>query len=154
MRDLQPFQHQHGRYPRRDPGQLVVDLRVPGDTELPHGRRIVVTEHRQAGGMAEAPAWRPSSMRPRLWVSAGAKSASGDRLAPLGMQGSKKVSDILVDAKVPVAQRAGLVCITDCRDSILWLPGLRMSRSAAITETTRSYYRVRLTQAGRGSYRS
>ncbi len=138
------------------PEPFMVDLRVPGETELPGGRRIMVTEHigrpgewPEATGMeavfdaaAVGGCLRVRSLRP------------GDRLAPLGMQGSKKVSDILVDAKVPVAQRAGLVCITDCRDSILWLPGLRMSRSAAITETTRSYYRVRLTQVGRGTYRS
>lgn len=138
------------------PEPFVVDLRVPGETELPDGRRIVVTKH--VGSPAE---WPEATGMEAVFDAAAvggclrARSLRpGDRLAPLGMQGSRKVSDILVDAKVPVAQRAGLVSITDWTDSILWLPGLRMSRSAAITGTTTSYYRVRLTQAGRGSYRS
>lgn len=75
----------------------------------------------------------------------------GDRMAVLGMRGTKKISDLLVDEKVPVDERAGLVCITDCTDTILWLPGLRMSRDAAITQSTTSYYRVRLTRHGRGT---
>lgn len=138
------------------PEPFGVDLAVPGETELPGGRHIVVTEH--IGRPGEWP--KATDMEAVLDAAAvggflRARSLRpGDRLAPLGMQGSKKVSDILVDEKVPVAQRAGLVCITDCRDSILWLPGLRLSRSAAITETTPSYYRVRLIQAGRGTYRS
>lgn len=135
---------------------FAIELRVPGETELPDGRRLEVTEH---------------IGRPGEWPEAGAMEAvldaaavglclrvrslrAGDRLAPLGMRGSRKISDILVDEKVPVAQRAGLICITDCQDDILWLPGLRMSRSAAITQATTSYYRLRLIQDGRETYRS
>ena len=138
------------------PEPFAVELQVPGETELPGGRRIVVTEH--IGRPGE---WPDATGMEAVFDAAAVGGClrarglrPGDRLAPLGMQGSKKVSDILVDAKVPAAQRAGLVCITDCRDSILWLPGLRMSRDAAITETTTSYYRVRLTHHGRETYRS
>ena len=138
------------------PEPFVVDLRVPGETELPDGRRIVVTEHiGRPGGWPEATGMEAVFDAAAVGGCLRARSLRpGDRLAPLGMQGSKKVSDILVDAKVPVAQRARLLCITDCRDSILWLPGLRMSRSAAITQATTSYYRLRLIQDGRETYRS
>lgn len=46
----------------------------------------------------------------------------GDRLRPLGLGGEKKLQDILVDAKVPAAERDGvpLVC---AGDQIAWVVG-------------------------------
>jgi len=135
------------------PEPFVVDLNVPGETELPDGRRIVISEH---GGRPEQ--WPDASSMEGVFDAAAVGTClrarslrGGDRMAVLGMRGTKKISDLLVDEKVPADQRTGLFCITDCRDSILWLPGLRMSRDAAITQSTTSYYRVRLTHQGRGT---
>ena len=46
----------------------------------------------------------------------------GDRFQPLGMQGHRKLQDILTDQKVPLAQRNQMPVVC-CEDEIVWLPG-------------------------------
>ncbi|MFZ5816534.1 MAG: tRNA lysidine(34) synthetase TilS [Bacillota bacterium] len=51
----------------------------------------------------------------------------GDRIWPTGMEGSKKLQDILVDAKVPRAQRERLPLL-GAGDQVLWVLGHRQDR--------------------------
>lgn len=55
----------------------------------------------------------------------------GDRISPTGMKGSKKLKDILIDAKVPRKQRNSIPVIT-CGQEVLWIPGYRISRDYAV----------------------
>jgi tRNA(Ile)-lysidine synthase len=50
----------------------------------------------------------------------------GDRMRPLGMDGSRKLSDLLVDAKVARRQRPAVPVVRD-GSRIVWLAGVRMS---------------------------
>jgi tRNA(Ile)-lysidine synthase len=59
----------------------------------------------------------------------------GDRLYPVGMTGSKKLQDILVDAKVPRRLRDRMPLIA-AGDEILWLPPDRLDRRFLATERT------------------
>lgn len=61
----------------------------------------------------------------------------GDSIQPLGMKGRKKVSDILIDEKVPLNLKSRQPVLTDQSD-IIWLPGLRMSNGYKVTEATSS----------------
>lgn len=54
----------------------------------------------------------------------------GDRIDLLGLNGSKKVQDIFVDAKVPRSRRQCWPLLAGGDGAILWLPGLRRSRQA------------------------
>ncbi len=66
----------------------------------------------------------------------------GDRMRPLGMTGTRKVSDLLVDEKVPKRLRSATPVIRD-GERIVWLAGVRMSEDYRVDEgTTRA---VRLT---------
>jgi len=66
----------------------------------------------------------------------------GDRMRPLGMKGTKKLSDVLVDAKVPRRQR-GITPVVRDGERVVWLAGVRMSDEYKVDEgTTRA---VRLT---------
>jgi tRNA(Ile)-lysidine synthase len=56
----------------------------------------------------------------------------GDRMKPLGMKGSKLISDILTDAKVPHHLRNTQCVVTDSR-RILWCVGHAVSREAIAT---------------------
>lgn len=58
--------------------------------------------------------------------------------APLGMGGSHKhLGDLFTDHKVPVALRAGWPLIVDpAQRQVLWVCGLQMSHTAAVTEAT------------------
>lgn len=59
----------------------------------------------------------------------------GDRMRPLGMDGSKKLSDLLVDAKVPQRQRRSVPVVRD-GERIVWLAGVRMSDEYRVTPAT------------------
>ena len=66
----------------------------------------------------------------------------GDRMRPLGMDGSRKLSDLLVDAKVPRWDRTATPVVRD-GERIVWLAGVRMSEEYRVrAETVRA---VRLT---------
>ena len=67
----------------------------------------------------------------------------GDRIAPFGMDGTKKIQDLLVDLKVPRARRRKLVAFCD-RKQILWLVGVRRSGAAPVTGMTRSVLSLRV----------
>lgn len=66
---------------------------------------------------------------------------NGDRIQVYGLNGSKKVKDIFIDAKLPPRQRANLPLLVDSENSVLWIPGLKRSAQAAVSErTTRFLY--------------
>jgi tRNA(Ile)-lysidine synthase len=59
----------------------------------------------------------------------------GDRMRPLGMEGTRKLSDLLVDAKVPKRARSAIPVVRD-RDRIVWLAGVRMSDEYRVSGST------------------
>jgi len=61
---------------------------------------------------------------------------AGDSFEPLGMKGHKKVSDFLVDAKIPIYQKNNVLVLSN-KDGIIWLCGLRVDDRFKITENTR-----------------
>lgn len=66
---------------------------------------------------------------------------SGDRFQPLGMVGTKLVSDILTEAKVPVKSRASQLVL--CRnDEIVWLVGHRLAESAKLNDGAKGCVRL------------
>lgn len=60
----------------------------------------------------------------------------GDRMRPRGGRGSRKLSDLLIDAKIPRPERAALPVITDGDGTLLFVPGLRPSDRGAPTAGT------------------
>ena len=60
---------------------------------------------------------------------------TGDRFCPLGLKGSKKVSDYLVDRKVSRPLRDEVPLVVD-RKGIIWLAGLEIDERVKIDNTT------------------
>lgn len=60
----------------------------------------------------------------------------GDKFRPLGMDGHKKVKDILIDEKIPKFKREKIPVVVDSRDNILWLAPYKMSDEFKITKET------------------
>lgn len=71
----------------------------------------------------------------------------GDRIAPFGMKGTKKISDIFSDAKLSLAQKNDM-WILEHNGSILWVVGLRASRHFAINDATTHILCIKNLQSG------
>lgn len=62
----------------------------------------------------------------------------GDRFQPYGMQGTKKIKDFLIDAKVPRHERDNIPLLV-CGDVILWVVGYTTSEPFKIEPHTQHY---------------
>lgn len=65
----------------------------------------------------------------------------GDRMVPLGMKGSKKVSDILVDEKVSIVDKERTLVLTS-NDKIAWLVGRKISEDFKVDKNTKSVFEI------------
>jgi tRNA(Ile)-lysidine synthase len=72
---------------------------------------------------------------------------NGDRFAPLGMDGHKKVKDLFIDRKVVLSERAKLPMLIG-GDQVLWIPGHGRSRVALVTRASRVVIRIKVVPLG------
>lgn len=66
----------------------------------------------------------------------------GDRFQPYGMQGTKKIKDFLIDAKVPRYERDRIPLLV-CDNQVLWIIGYTTSDAFKIESDTRQYLYLR-----------
>jgi tRNA(Ile)-lysidine synthetase-like protein len=64
-----------------------------------------------------------------------------DRYRPLGSPGSAKLSDLLINRKIPAEQREALPVVLSA-GSILWVPGLPPAESACLAGPTKGALRL------------
>jgi tRNA(Ile)-lysidine synthase len=128
------------------------ELEVPGETLIPSaGLRITATltegfERNPAGPLGQFPceAWIrwdadvPPALHVRAW-------RPGDRIQPVGLEGSCKLQDLFVDAKVPRCDRARIPVITS-GDEVVWLPGHRIARKWALSHQKQRSLLLRVAQ--------
>lgn len=69
---------------------------------------------------------------------------AGDKMIPLGMSRAKKVSDILIDEKVPLNRRNRIPLVVSAKDDILWICNIRISDICKILPTTKKVLRLEL----------
>ena len=67
---------------------------------------------------------------------------AGDRMKPLGMSGSKKLSDIFTDLKVPRAERDAWG-VVECGGRVAALAGWRVDRDFAVPSARSPSIRIR-----------
>ncbi|UCZ53325.1 tRNA lysidine(34) synthetase TilS [Bacillus shivajii] len=68
---------------------------------------------------------------------------TGDRMTPVGMKGSKKLKDIFMDFKVPRFKRDDWPVVVDANGEIVWLPMLKRSNLALVSEETKKVFVLR-----------
>jgi len=68
---------------------------------------------------------------------------NGDFLQPLGMPGHRKIKDLFIEQKLPLAQRATMPLLILGRE-VLWVPGFRRSERAKLTNSTALILRLKL----------
>jgi tRNA(Ile)-lysidine synthase len=120
-----------------------VPLAVPGVTPLP-GRgqvevRIVSRPDLPAGWAQNVDPWRAyldaDVLGPRLTLRS---RQAGDRFCPLGLGGRhKKVSDLLINERVPAWWRDRVPLLVDEDDRVVWVCGYRVDERARVRESTK-----------------
>lgn len=60
----------------------------------------------------------------------------GDTIKVMGLNGSKKVKDIFIDEKIPLAERSRIPLVCDGLGNIVWIPGVRRSMHAPLGRHT------------------
>lgn len=71
------------------------------------------------------------------------KWEAGDWFMPLGMPHKKKLSDFMIDRKIPLNLK-DKVCVLTSGDTIVWVVGHRIDERFKITTDTRSVYLISL----------
>lgn len=77
----------------------------------------------------------------------------GDRIRPFGFDGSTKVSDVLIDRKIPQLIRDEVPVLAD-RDEVYWIVGVRASETTRIPESSNKAVRLRFDGSWRRFYSS
>ncbi len=60
---------------------------------------------------------------------------AGDRMQPLGMNGQKKIKDVLIDEKIPLHIREHIPLVV-CNNEVMWLAGVRVSEKYRVDNNT------------------
>jgi tRNA(Ile)-lysidine synthase len=119
---------------RRSEG-LVRHLDVPGAVDIPEaGVTIAASQHerppRDLKGSDRSVMLQASSLVLPLAVRS---RRPGDRFRPLGAPGRRKLQDVLVDRKVPRAERDALPLVVDAADRIVWVVGVAIAEGCRVT---------------------
>lgn len=75
----------------------------------------------------------------------------GDRIRPFGMAGTKKVGDLLTDAKVPRRVRGGIPVVRS-GDRVVWVAGVRLAEEVRVTADTVRVAELRWHRPQAGTY--
>jgi tRNA(Ile)-lysidine synthase len=67
----------------------------------------------------------------------------GDRFRPLGMSGQQKISDFLIQQKVPLNKKPK-VLVVESNNDIAWVVGMRISQDFAVSEATTAVWVARV----------
>ncbi|NPA93081.1 MAG: tRNA lysidine(34) synthetase TilS [Chloroflexi bacterium] len=123
---------------------------------LPAGERLKLAD----GWVLEAsppqplPAdWRTRASAAAVWLDATQMAfpltvrprRPGDVIAPLGLDGRQKISDLMINAKIPQRLRARWPLVIS-RQRVVWVPLLALAHHARITPQTRVAVQLRISK--------
>ena len=128
-------------------------LKIPGITLLPRQGRIKSWlllrksratpwkgPHKKSGIHIEYFDWdslqSPLTLRQRK---------SGDRYQPIGLHGTKKIKDILMEKKIPLSMRERYPLLVDSAGRILWMAGYRIAEFCKVRPSTHKVLAVEAT---------
>ncbi|WP_339230709.1 tRNA lysidine(34) synthetase TilS [Oceanobacillus sp. FSL K6-2867] len=114
----------HRKAPSNQPYSFLLD--IPGKLVLPGGSTITanfvekhIVQDQYSHTFFAGQVVLPLHIRTRM---------PGDRMSWDGLNGSKKLKDIFIDAKIPISERNSWPIVTDAKGKILWLIGLKKSQ--------------------------
>ncbi len=135
-----------GRAPHVQPQDHHATLRFPGKTRA--AGVVVKTEIVNRGQLDtssvkatdRSACFAMDHLRPPLVLRS---VRAGDRIQPFGMSGTRKLSDMFIDKKIPGRERAKSFVVADA-DEIVWAVGLTTHEKSRITQDTGDVVRITL----------
>jgi tRNA(Ile)-lysidine synthase len=73
----------------------------------------------------------------RIWQS-------GDRFYPIGMKGSRLLSDFMKDLKLTTRQKEECQVLTTAKDEIVWVVGRRVDERFKVTDKTKTILKIQM----------
>jgi tRNA(Ile)-lysidine synthase len=127
------FRAAHARGGRVRPFEYV--LPVPGEVRIDETGTTIRASIRKG-----LPDTVVSAGRDEAWVDLAAMALPlvvrsrrpGDRLRPFGGPGSRKLQDVLVDAKIPREARDRVAVVADARGTIVWVAGVAAAEAGRV----------------------
>jgi tRNA(Ile)-lysidine synthase len=107
-----------------DRGRLKVMGILPGDAKIDRSSNIAFLDYDKL----------KFPLKVRHW-------ASGDWFIPLGMNGKKKVSDLMIDEKIPLNLKSR-VLVMESNGDIIWVVGHRIDDRYKVTDNTTKVWRA------------
>jgi tRNA(Ile)-lysidine synthase len=117
------------------PAEFAYELRLPGRVTVPETNFVISAEPRdQSASRGVETVVETKVVRTTLEVTVDAavikwplsirNRRPGDRIKPIGGSGRKKVQDLLVDMKMPRADRDGVAVVVDANGQLVWVVGV------------------------------
>jgi tRNA(Ile)-lysidine synthase len=119
----------------------------PGDTELEwnHFRFSIRTFPYTPGYVPPDHPWVLTMDAARLkWPLKLRVRKTGDTMKPLGMQGNKKVSDILTDMKMPADQKQQAY-VLESANAVIYVQDFRISSQVRLSKNTKHVVQIHIT---------
>ncbi len=129
--------------PKEDNEQLTYNIDNAGQLNLPIGLiKFSATENLQIGNKTDDVKLDYGQLKfplqVRLWKQ-------GDYFYPLGMKGKKKLSDFMIDQKIPLNLKERVFVLTS-EDNIAWVIGHRIDDRYKISDKTQRAFHIQLTK--------
>jgi tRNA(Ile)-lysidine synthase len=127
-----------------EPAGQALTLAVPGSTQLPWSSHTIRAEILPASSVRLPPVDRSEAYLDleRLELPLLVRTrCPGDRMRPLGAGGSRKLKKILIDKKVPLAERGRLPLVLS-GERIAWAAGVEIADFCKVTAGTSQVLRL------------
>ena len=120
------------------------ELPVPGDVQTEAGWVVEAESYdapQHRDGQADIAQIDAAAVAGGLFVRS---RRPGDRIRPVGLGGSKKLQDVLVDRKISRRERDALPIVTDVLGRIVWVAGHVLGEEFRVTERTKGVIILKL----------
>jgi tRNA(Ile)-lysidine synthase len=136
------------------PNALRQSLDIPGEVQLPGGRRVLSAEVADSWDQVRALTGAHNVAVVQLESEGGATSLSvrhrrpGDRFRPFGLEGRKTLQDFFVDRKVARERRDEVPLVVDAADRIVWVAGHTIDHAFRVKDPAQTVIILRLNGVG------
>jgi len=110
---------------------FVYELKLPGRVEVPEANFVIAAERRDQSAPRGVETNKDRAtlevsvdLTAFAWPFSVRNRRPGDRIKPLGGSGRKKVQDLLVDMKMPRADRDRVAVVVDANGQLVWVVGV------------------------------